>query len=136
MRPPVLPVNDNAVVAERVRLRVLVVDDNAMVADEVAAMLSAAELEVVGPATTPEDALNFALRAALDAAVLDVRLCDDTVFPVAKVLQVRRVPFMFLTGVWSAVLPVEFETVPLLAKPFRRQALQQGVWQLLAGPRA
>jgi PleD family two-component response regulator len=62
MRPPVLPVNDNAVVAERVRLRVLAVDDNAMVADEVAAMLSAAGLEVVGPATTPEDALDFALR--------------------------------------------------------------------------
>ena len=48
----------------------------------------------------------------------------------------RRVPFMFLTGVWSAVLPVEFETVPLLVKPFRRQALQQGGWQLLAGPRS
>ena len=44
MRPPGLPVKDNAVVAERVRLRVLVVDDNAMVADEVAAMLSAAGL--------------------------------------------------------------------------------------------
>ena len=93
MRPRVRPVNDNAVVVERVRLRVLAVDDNAMVADEVAAMLSAEGLEVVGPATTPEDALDFALRAALDAAVLDVRLRDDTVFPVAKVLQVRRVPF-------------------------------------------
>lgn len=112
----------------------LVVEDIILDADEIASILSDEGLDVVGPVARPTDALDLALHADLDAAVLDVRLHDDTVFPIASVLAARGVPFMFLTAVWVETLPEEFRSVPVLAKPYDPHDLRRMVRSLVHRP--
>jgi DNA-binding response OmpR family regulator len=116
------------------RPRVLVVEDSILDADQIASALSDEGFDVAGPAARPPHALDLALHADLDAAVLDVRLHDDTAFPVASVLAARHVPFMFLTAVWPDTLPEEFRGVPVLAKPYDPQELCRMVRSLVRRP--
>lgn len=116
------------------RPRVLVVEDTILDADEIASALSDEGFDVVGPTGNPSLALDLALHADLDAAVLDVRLHDDTSFPVASVLMARSVPFMFLTAVWVDALPEEFRCVAVLAKPYDPQDLRSMVRGLIRRP--
>ncbi len=53
---------------------------------------------MVGPVGHLVEALHIAASEDFDAAVLDVNLGGQTVYPVAEVLGTRNVPFAFLTG--------------------------------------
>ena len=64
--------------------RVLLVEDQMIVAIEVEDMLREFGCVVVGPVGTLKQALRLAQKERLDAAVLDVSLDGDTIFPVAE----------------------------------------------------
>jgi DNA-binding response OmpR family regulator len=66
--------------------RILVVEDNALLALSLEDMLKGAGAKVVGPAVTLDEAKRFATEEALSAALLDIRLDDDDVWPVARIL--------------------------------------------------
>lgn len=51
-----------------------------------------------------------------DAAILDINLLGEMVYPVAETLHARDVPFIFVTGCGCS-LPPMFHDVPLLSKP-------------------
>ena len=97
--------------------RVLVVEDEALIAMEIESALLDAGFAVVGPAATLAAATALAAAEALWAAVLDVNLAGEPVFPVADALARRRVPFAFVTGYGPEVLPARFRDRPLLRKP-------------------
>src|SRR5262245_14062832 len=78
--------------------RILVVEDDFLIALELAAVLSDAGAEVVGPSHTVEAALQLAEGETLSAAVLDIRIGKTTVAPVARCLSAHDVPFLFYTG--------------------------------------
>ena len=63
--------------------------------------------------------------AALDDAVLDVKLRCQTPFPIGSLLTRGGIPFLFLTSLCRGALPVEFGGVPYLGKPFEPESLQQ-----------
>lgn len=95
-----------------------------MVEDEFLTALTAIDLlesigcEVVGPAARLLLAVQLAQCETLDAAVLDINLAGEFVWPVAEELQRRGVPFVFLSAYSrSSMIPGNFATVPLLAKP-------------------
>lgn len=77
--------------------RVLVVEDEYLIASDVAEMLGRAGVDVVGPVASVRDALD-ALDPLPDVASLDVKLGDETSFPIADELTRRGVPFVFATG--------------------------------------
>ena len=77
---------------------VLVVEDEAIVALDLAFMLEEAGADVVGPALTLEAAEKLSNDDRITVAVLDVRLGDKTVEPVANKLHDRGVPIIFHTG--------------------------------------
>lgn len=84
--------------------------------------------EVIGPAGNLRLALQLAETEPLDAAILDVNLAGEAVFPVARLLGKRGVPFFFATAYASAddVYPLEVRSVPRLSKPYTvSQALAQ-----------
>lgn len=78
--------------------RILVAEDEALIAMQLEADLQDAGHEVVGPCLSLGACMDMLDGAPIDAAVLDVDLGGADVFPVAKVLSERGVPFVFHTG--------------------------------------
>src|SRR3712207_6367004 len=86
--------------------RVLVVEDEFYIADEMALALQKLGAEVVGPVPTKDKALALlASEERIDAAILDINLKGQAVYPVADALAERGVPFVFATGYDQAAVP-------------------------------
>jgi len=101
-----------------IKRRILVVEDEFLLADEFHRELEAAGAVVVGPAPTVERALALVENEApIDAALLDVNLNGDMIFPVADALVVRSVPFVFTSGYDDDVLAERYSLMPRCQKP-------------------
>jgi hypothetical protein len=87
---------------------------------------------VVGPASRIRHALQLACDAEIDAAVLDVNVAGEKVFPVAEVLARRGVPFVFATGYGAAGIDGVFPDSPILQKPYLEAALARALREALA----
>ncbi|WP_349371948.1 response regulator [Salinarimonas sp.] len=97
---------------------VLVAEDEFFVADDLVHALERRGARVVGPATSVAQALRLTeATPALDAAVLDINLKGEMVFPVADALSARGVPFVFATGYGSEVLPSRYSGRVRCEKP-------------------
>ena len=119
--------------------RVLLAEDEPLVAMELESQLQALGFTVVGPASTLQEALQLVGEdVALDAAVLDVNLRGQAVFPVADLLVRRGVPVVFATG--YGALPGGWATgggqgrTALLRKPLTRGALAAALRNLAVVP--
>jgi DNA-binding response OmpR family regulator len=118
----------------RERRRILVVEDDFLVATLLAEILESVGWQVVGPVTHLDKALDAVEGEGVDAAVLDVDLGGQNVYPVAEALHARRVPFVFVTGCGRETLPVLFRGRPHLGKPFAPRELIGTVARLIAPP--
>ena len=94
-----------------------------MVAMMLEDMLADLGCEVVGPAASLAAGLELARSASIDAAVLDVNLAGQKVFPIADALTERGVPFVFATGYGRAGLREEDTGRPVVQKPYSTQEL-------------
>jgi len=99
--------------------RILVVEDEALIAMVIEDTLREEGAEVVGAAASVNEALRLITEnnGPLDAAVLDVRLGDSHVLPVANRLAALGLPFVFVTGYQQADIEVH-RGAPVLRKPF------------------
>jgi DNA-binding response OmpR family regulator len=116
-------------------LRVLVVEDEAILAIDIAGQLSDAGFNIVGPAPSVARALALIKEVGCDIAVLDFNLRDETAEPIARELQSRDTPFLFLSGVSKERLPQWCGSVMLLPKPVRPDALVVALQQSLFAAR-
>ena len=106
--------------------RILVVEDEYFLADDIVQELKKVGAQVIGPLGDIEEASNaVAGDLAIDAAVLDVNLRDQMVFPLARTLRARNVPFVFTTGYDAAAIDPEFQNVKLWDKPIDVRAMVQ-----------
>lgn len=112
--------------------RILVVEDDFLVATLFAEILESAGWQVVGPIAHLATALDAAAGESFDAAVLDVDLGGQTVYPVAEVLDARRVPFVFVTAYGREALAPLFCGRPHLGTPFAPGELIGTVTRLIA----
>jgi len=99
--------------------RILLVEDELLIAMALEDVLRSEGCVIVGPVWHIEAALKAAREEAVDAAVLDVNLAGERVYPVAQALAERNVPFVFTTGYSHSELPAEHADRPSLAKPFK-----------------
>ncbi len=112
--------------------RILVVEDELMIAMLVEDMLADLGCVVVGPAHTLDAALKLVeSEGQIDAALLDVNLAGQPVFPVADALRARRVPPIFSTGYGEAGLRESDAGAPVLQKPFRAGDLARALQDAL-----
>jgi DNA-binding response OmpR family regulator len=111
--------------------RILVVEDDYLVASLIQDVLEAAGCVVSGPIPRLPQAVGVAEADTCDAAVLDVNLGGNQVFPVAEVLSRRQIPFVFVTGYGPATLPDEHHDRPMIRKPFRIDELLSVVADLV-----
>lgn len=77
---------------------ILVVEDENLIAEDIADWVTAAGGKVIGPARTVAKALELIGTTPVDAAILDVRLEDRDVTPVARLLVSRHVPLIVYSG--------------------------------------
>ena len=114
--------------------RVLLAEDELLLALDVQMMLEDEGMEVIGPVSTLDEAMAaVAGESAIDAAILDVDLRGEDVFPLAEHLTERDVPFLFHTGQGSREgVMARFADAPLCAKPVLARQLVAMVRRLLA----
>jgi CheY-like chemotaxis protein len=109
-------------------LHVLVVEDDYMIATDLAVSLKDLGVSVLGPAGSVADALALlAAGSEPDAAVLDVNLGAEKVFPVADALQDKGVPFVFATGYDHWIIPKAYAHIQRFEKPINVRALARAL---------
>jgi len=102
------------------RRRVLVAEDEYLLAKKIVSEFVKLSIETIGPASTVKRALDLVEHGGhLDGALLDIRLRDDMIFPVAEVLWARGVPFVFTTGYSqeAIAIPNRYKHVARFEKP-------------------
>jgi DNA-binding response OmpR family regulator len=117
------------------RFRVMIVEDEALIAMTVAQYVASYGYEVVGPFGKVSQALSSLQEQPVDAAVLDVQLDREIVFPVAMELTARRIAF--LTAHQPQAFPEQFKRTDRVSKPFRQAELKRALSKLIRNrPRA
>ena len=104
--------------------RVLVVEDEYLVSLATTDLLESVGCVILGPVARLAKAVRLAQSEAFDAAVLDVDVAGEMVWPVAEVLVRRGVPFLFLSAyAHQDVVPARFAAVVRLDKPLEKDRL-------------
>lgn len=115
--------------------RILIVEDEYFLADDIARACRERGAEVEGPIGGIEEALAIVDgRRLIDGAVLDVNLRTNSIFPVARALRSRAIPFIFATGYDRSAIEPEFADIPLWEKPLDLAALTRGLGALMHKP--
>jgi two-component SAPR family response regulator len=113
--------------------RVLIVEDEAIIAMMLEEMLVELGASVVGPAPSIPTARNLIETKPIDAAVLDVNIRSDRIDPIAELLRVRRVPFVFATGYGAAASSARRDEL-ILEKPYTLERLSGALNLVLGTP--
>jgi len=113
--------------------KILIVEDEAPIALNLATAVQQAGGTVIGPAATVAAAHAIMADNRLDGALLDIRLRDETSFSLADVLAVLNIPFVFVSGVSSALMPLAHRERPLFDKPYETAAVIEALARLVRG---
>jgi PAS domain S-box-containing protein len=105
--------------------RVMIVEDEALVAMVVSDSLAMLGCSVVGPFSRCADAMVAIEAGDVDAAILDVNLNGEMIYPLADILTARGVPFIFVTGYGVESIDNRFLHIPVIQKPLERHTLQR-----------
>lgn len=104
--------------------RILIVEDEYFLADDLAKEFARRGADIVGPLGEVVEAIEL-LKAGtrIDAALLDINVRNQLIFPLARALRQHRIPFAFTTGYDKGWVDPEFADVPLCEKPFDMAAV-------------
>lgn len=102
--------------------RILVVEDEPLVAMMMAQIIHDLGADVFGPFGSLSDALAADV-SGLDAAVLDVNLAGDLIYPLAEKLADLGTPMLFLTGYDTKTIDPRFRNGGVLTKPIDESEL-------------
>jgi DNA-binding response OmpR family regulator len=105
----------------------LIVEDEPLVAMLVEDAIAELGLTATGPATRVDKALQLIEEQTFAGAILDVNLGGEAVYPVAKVLRERQIPFLFLTGYGEEAIRDGFADMPIVKKPFTVEQIQTAI---------
>lgn len=113
-------------------LHILVAEDEYMIADEIAGALSDVGVKVIGPLSSVADILRLvAAEETLDAALLDVNLHDEMVWPAVDALHERGTPIVLTTGYEADVVPAAYKHLPRCEKPAYARDIMRALIQAL-----
>lgn len=108
--------------------RVLIVEDEFLLAEEARRELEKFGAVVIGPTPRVDQALQYLKTTKVDAAILDVYLAGELVFPVAELLQDMDIPFVFATAYDAKVIPPRFRGFVLCEKPVELERIAQALF--------
>jgi CheY-like chemotaxis protein len=102
---------------------VLIVEDDVLLGMAIGLCVQDAGYKVAGLARSVEAALETLSHETVDAALLDVNLQGELVFPVANALAERGVPFVFVTAHPPLDIPEKHRHRPVVPKPYYDAAI-------------
>jgi DNA-binding NarL/FixJ family response regulator len=113
--------------------RVLIAEDEPLIAMALAHAVEAAHGEVAGPVSSVEEGLALIAKRSVHAAILDVRLIDRDVAPVARLLlaQGRAVVFHTASPVPEEIF-ARHGNVVICEKPMASEAVVRRLARLIA----
>lgn len=115
-------------------MRVLLVEDDFLLLMELELIVLEAGATIAGSCRTLGEGLDRAREVEITAAVLDVRLGEETVVPLARELTRRQIPFIFYTGqVKTDPLLAEWPECTIVSKPAPPAAIVAAVAALSPG---
>src|SRR5690606_23673480 len=111
--------------------RVIIIEDETLIALDVTHMLGDRGFEVVGQASSVDEARRLIDDAAFDVALLDGNLGGERVDDLARALSEKGAPFVFISGYGRRALPADFPEIPIVEKPFNEQQLLAAIGSVL-----
>ena len=111
--------------------RVLILEDEPLIAMDLSMAFEDCAIAAVTAVTCAEASTALA-EQAIDGAVLDVNLGQETSVPLAKELRRLGIPFIAVSGYSATQLPDEFEGVPLIGKPMNFNILFDQLGKVLS----
>jgi DNA-binding LytR/AlgR family response regulator len=117
--------------------RIMIVEDEFLIAAQLTDDLGDLGAETLGPFYSLKsalDSLTYAPKA--HAAVLDINLGGQMVFPLAEKLVATGVPIVFASGYSDLAIPQGFSAVPRFSKPVDVSKLAITLLALTADPLA
>ena len=118
--------------ASRAVPRLLVVEDEYLIRMLLEDMLADLGYDVAAAVGTIAEASELAASGDFNAAILDVNLDGQEIYPVAEILAKRGLPFIFVTGYGKGSLSEPYSGRPALQKPFQAEQLKTALAGLLA----
>jgi CheY-like chemotaxis protein len=117
--------------SSRMPPRLLVVEDEYLIRMLLEDMLDDLGYRVAAAVGTLAEAREAATNGDFSAAILDVNVDGEQIFPVADILATRGLPFVFVTGYGEGSLPETYRSRPALQKPFQAERLKETLEGLL-----
>lgn len=112
--------------------RVLVVEDNPALAYDIDDALSDCGVLVLGPALTLLIGMDLLRESVVDGAVLDIDLDGQLVWPLARELKKRHIPFVFVSADCGSRLPADLCDSTCVPKPALSCNILFGVSEAMA----
>src|SRR3954465_9272100 len=113
--------------------RILIVEDSPVVAPFTADLLEDIGCTVVGPAPNMAAARELIEDGIFDAALMDIHIRGERVFPLCEMLEEKGVPFVLTSGYADWQMPEKWEQRPRLQKPYTIDQVEEALCQLLTG---
>jgi CheY-like chemotaxis protein len=110
--------------------RILVVEDSPVVGPFTVDILGELGCEVVGPAPNMAAARALLEEGGFDAALMDVHIRGERVFPLCEMLSARSIPFVFTSGYADWHMPEKWRDRPRLQKPYTLDQVEQALREL------
>ena len=95
-------------------------------------MLGDLGCDVVGPAPNMAAARALVDAGAFDAALMDVHIRGERVFPLCELLDARGIPFVLTSGYADWHMPDKWQDRPRLQKPYTVDQVEEALSALLA----
>jgi len=112
--------------------RILVVEDSPVVGPFTADLLGELGCEVVGPAPNMAVARELIENEAFDAALMDVHIRGERVFPLCEMLKAKAIPFILTSGYADWQMPEKLEDRPRLQKPYTIDQIEKALASLFS----
>lgn len=101
-----------------------------MVGPFTADVLAELGCEVVGPAPNMAVARELVDSEAFDAALMDVHIRGERVFPLCEMLDAKDIPFILTSGYADWQIPEKLEDRPRLQKPYTMDQIENALASL------
>ena len=111
--------------------RILLVEDSPVVGPFTADLLTELGYKVIGPAPNLASARQLIETADFDAAVMDIHIRGERVFPMCELLDAKGVPFLLTSGYADWQIPDKWAGRPRLTKPYKIEDVEAALSALL-----